>query len=56
MTKKPTKPAGTSRRAVRNLALLATFAAAFGAWAETETVGGYICTYRISGDMAEIVV
>ena len=26
---------------------------AFGAWAETETVGGYTWTYRINGDTAE---
>lgn len=29
-------------------------AAAFGAWAETETVGGYTWTYRINGGTAEI--
>ena len=27
-------------------------AAAFGAWAATETVGGYTWTYRINGDTA----
>ncbi len=27
-----------------------------GAWAETETVGGYTWTYRINGDTAEIMV
>ena len=32
----------------------AAFAAAFGAWAETEKVGGYTWTYRINGDTAEI--
>jgi len=40
MTMKLTKPVGTARRAVRNLALLATLSAAFGAWAATETAGG----------------
>ena len=30
--------------------------AAFGAWADTETVGDYTLTYSISGDTAEIVV
>ncbi|MBQ3342979.1 MAG: hypothetical protein IJG84_13850 [Kiritimatiellae bacterium] len=44
MTKKLMMPLGTARRAVRNLALLATLAAVFGAWAETETVGGYTWT------------
>lgn len=29
-------------------------AAAFGAWAETETVGDYTWTYRINDDAAEI--
>ena len=32
--------------------LFVTLAAAFGAWAETETVGGYTWTYRIDGDTA----
>ena len=31
-------------------------AAAFGAWAETETDGGYTWTYRINGDTAENMV
>ena len=39
MTKKLTKPAGTARRAVRNLALFAALAVAFGSRAATETVG-----------------
>ena len=52
MTKKLTKPAGTARRAVRNLALLATRAVASVAWAATETVGGYTWTYQINGGMA----
>ena len=39
MTKKLTKPAGTARRAVRDLALLATLAVASVAWAATETDG-----------------
>jgi hypothetical protein len=30
--------------------------AAFGAWAETETVGGYTWTYQINGGTAEILV
>ena len=34
--------------------MVAAVAVAFGAWAETETVGGYTWTYRISGDTAEI--
>ena len=34
--------------------MLATVAAAFGAWAETETFGGYTWTYRINGDAATI--
>ena len=36
--------------------LFAAFVAAFGAWADTETVGGYTWTYRINGDTAGIVV
>jgi len=36
--------------------LFATLAAAFGAWAATETVGGYTWTYRINGNSAEIMV
>jgi len=39
MTKKLTKPAGTARRAVRNLALLATLAVSSVAWAAMETDG-----------------
>ena len=35
--------------------VVATVAAAFGAWAATETVGDYTWTYQISGDTAEIV-
>ena len=34
--------------------LFAAAAVAFGAWAATETVGGYTWTYRINGDTAEI--
>ena len=34
----------------------AVVAAAFGAWADEETVGGYTWTYRINGDTAEILV
>ena len=36
--------------------LFAALAAAFGAWAETETVGGYTWTQRINGDKAENLV
>ena len=45
---------GTARRAVRNMALFVAVAVAFGAWAATETVGGYTWTYQINGDTAEI--
>ena len=31
-------------------------AAALGAWAEMETVGGYTWTYQINGDTAENMV
>ena len=41
MTKKLTKPAGTARRAVRNLVLFAAVAVAIGSRAERETGGGY---------------
>ena len=34
--------------------MFAALAAAFGAWADTETVGGYTWTYQINGDTAEI--
>ena len=34
--------------------MVAAVAAAVGAWAETETVGGYTWTHRINGDTAEI--
>ena len=53
MTKKLAMTVGTARRAVRNLALLAAVAVAFGAWAATETVGGYTWAY-INGDTVEI--
>ena len=36
--------------------LLAAVAVAFGAWAATETVGGYAWTYRINGGTAGILV
>ena len=36
--------------------LVAAVAAAFCAWAETETVGNYTWTYQINGDTAEILV
>ena len=32
--------------------MVAALAAAFGAWAETETVGGYTWTCQINGDTA----
>ena len=32
--------------------MVAALVAAFGAWADTETVGGYTWTYRINGDTA----
>ena len=35
---------------------LAAAMAAFGAWAATETIGGYTWTYRISGGSAEFLV
>ena len=35
---------------------LAASVAAFGAWADTETVGGYTWTYQINGDTAEVLV
>ena len=35
---------------------VAAVAAAFGAWADTETVGGYTWTYQINGDTAEVLV
>ena len=31
-------------------------AAAFGAWAEMETIGGYTWTYRINGDTEENLI
>ena len=40
----------------RSAMFLAAAMAAFGAWAEKETVGGYEWTYRINGDTAEIMV
>ncbi len=40
----------------RLMVIAATLAVAFGAWADTETVGGYTWTYRINGGTAEIMV
>ena len=40
----------------KKLTMLAMLAAAFGAWAETETVGDYTWTYSISGDTAGSLV
>ena len=34
--------------------MAAVVAVVFGAWAETETVGGYTWTYRINGGTADI--
>ena len=36
--------------------VVATLAAAFGAWAATETVGDYTWTYSINGNTAENMV
>ena len=36
--------------------MAAAVAVVFGAWAATETVGGYTWTYRINGGTAENVV
>ena len=36
--------------------MMTAVAVAFGAWADTETVGGYTWTYRIDGDTSEIMV
>ena len=36
--------------------MVAALVAAFGAWADTKTVGGYTWTYRINGETAEILV
>ena len=38
------------------LMMFTAVAAAIGAWAETETVGGYTWTYRSNGIMAENMV
>ena len=40
----------------RKLMMVATLAAAFGAWAATQTIGGYTWTYRINGDTVENLV
>ena len=40
----------------RIVMFLAAALAAFGALADTETVGGYIWTYRINGDTAGSLV
>ena len=41
----------------KNLMMMAAVVSvAFGAWADTETVGGYTWTYRITGDIAEILI
>ena len=43
-------------KGMKNFGLAMAFAAVMPLMAETETVGGYTWTYRISGGMAEIVV
>ena len=40
----------------KKLIAIVALVAAFGAWADTETIGGYTWTYQINGDTAEIVV
>ena len=40
----------------RRTMAVAAVAVAFGAWADTETVGGYTWTYWIDGVSAEIKV
>ena len=48
-----------SRRKERNAEMtkkLMMMAAAFGAWAETETAGGRMWTYQINGGTAENLV
>ena len=54
MKTKLMKSVGTALRAVRNLALFAAVAVMFGAWADTETVGGYTWTYGIVDGTATI--
>ena len=39
---------------IRSIFTAAAAMATFGAWAATETVGGYTWTYRINGGTAEI--
>lgn len=38
------------------LMMFTAITVAFGAWAGTETFGGYTWTYQINGDMAENVI
>ena len=38
---------------MKKMLMAAAVAMAFGAWADTETVGGYTWTYQINGDTAE---
>jgi len=42
--------------AKKPMMVVAVHAASFGAWADTETVGGYTWTYRINGGTAENMV
>lgn len=37
---------------MKKLVLVAVVTVVFGAWAKMETAGGYMWTYRISGDTA----
>ena len=39
---------------MKRLMMIAALSATCGAWADTETVGGYTWTYQVNGDMAEI--
>jgi len=45
-----------SEMAKKPMMVVAVHAASFGAWADTETVGGYTWTYRINGGTAENMV
>ena len=46
----------TSEMKKKLMIVVAAVAAAFGAWADTETVGGYIWTYSINGGTPEILI
>ena len=47
---------GNSKMKTKLMMMVAALAVAFGARAETETVGGYTWTYEISGGSAEVMV